>query len=165
MKNIAVSIDTLGGAADAAIVAISALSFDPHGTAVSEVFHRSVDIDSCLLIGMSVDGKGIRHWAEIMDLNDPRIPLPIQVALLELQLSFDWQNATVWMDLGGNHAAVLDTAHRKNHSRTPWAFYNLRDVTTYLNGTQTNVGDSRSTALNIATNIQAANREYHVKQA
>lgn len=120
--SITVSITTLGNGADAVIRSITASG------ANEDEFERVVDIDSCLALGLTVDGRSLCAWK---DGGEEAIAVPLREALLDLQNAFSWEDTHVLMNMGLHHAAVLDTAYRRLGLNAPWQFYNLRDILSF----------------------------------
>lgn len=115
------SVTTLGNGADAVIRSITA-------SEGSEEFQRVVDIDSCLALGLSVDGRSLCAWK---DGGEEALAVPIREALNDLKEAFSWEDKLVVMDMGHHHAAVFDTAYRRLGMSVPWQFYNLRDLNSF----------------------------------
>ena len=90
----------------------------------------------------------------IATLSDGRISITLISALRDLTSAFEWGNKTIWVDISEHTAATLDTAYRKIGSRVPWAFYNVRDPITQLDGQPVTTIECAQTVQSIARALQ-----------
>jgi len=62
--NVMLDLETLGTAPGCVIVSIGAVFFNPEAGTVNDMntFYRSLDIDSCLRTGLTVDGGTLKWW-------------------------------------------------------------------------------------------------------
>ncbi|WP_018609540.1 3'-5' exoribonuclease domain-containing protein [Uliginosibacterium gangwonense] len=137
-NNVVISAKTLGTGTDAVIYSISAISFN------GERFQRFIDIDSCLNLGLTVDGRSISTLVD--EGGHDGMTVSLQQALMDLREFTAWEEVTVWLDMAQHTAAQLDTAYRRAGLSLPWRFWNLRDINTAVGETLTIHGNSEVVA-------------------
>ena len=124
--NIMLDLETMGTAGDSAIIAIGAVAFDKNG--VSSKFYTNVNLQSCIDLGMKVDGSTVIWWMgqsdqarSIFSDDSPRL----NSALIEFG---NWFNNVSGNEVWGNGAAfdnvILSTAYKKAGLVQPWNFWN-----------------------------------------
>ena len=123
-------LETMGNGANAAIIAIGAVSFDENG--VADRFYRQVSLQSSASIGLECDPSTVMWWMQQSDdarsaFKDNDKAYHICVALADFAKWFaDVGGVEVW----GNGAAfdnvILSNAYRKSGATQPWKFWNDR---------------------------------------
>jgi len=72
MNNIMLDLETMGNGNNAAVVAIGACQFDPHGAGVgalaSERFYVQVSLESAVKAGMQMDASTVLWWLQQSDM-------------------------------------------------------------------------------------------------
>lgn len=154
-RHVMLDIETFGLGANAAIVQIGAISFDPlapmslglDGCIVSLPFKVNVPLQSSLLLGMEIDQDTIDWWkvqaepskASLMgrrtdcEGSDGSVSAPLPEALHSLQQwwnSLGEQPSAVWAQGTSFDIAVLETAYRRLGRETPWKYNEARDTRT-----------------------------------
>lgn len=130
-----IDIETLDTRSTGAILSIGAVTFN--NVEIGHTFHRRVDIDSCLKLGMTIGGKTIQWW---MDQPEPARKLfqqqgtPITNVLDSFSRAFDWGNIDeVWANGTDFDLVVLANAFDKTGIPQPWTYYKARDYRTVCN--------------------------------
>ena len=130
MKHIMIDLETMSCEADAAIVAIGAVKFDPVKGVVGESFYTVVDLGSSVVNGGQIGADTVMWW--MMQSEEARKALcaetrNIGTVLAELSgWMGDRKETVVW----GNGAAfdlpILSSAFRRMKMVEPWRHYNER---------------------------------------
>ncbi len=132
MSKIMIDIETLDTRASAVVLSIGAVTFND--TQLGETFHRRIDIDSCLKLGMTVSGRTISWW--MGQTNAARKLFQQQgthVAnvLGQLTRAFDWTKIDeVWANGTDFDLSILSNAFEQSNVRCPWEYYKGRDYRT-----------------------------------
>lgn len=138
MLNVMLDLETLGLHADAAIVSIGAVKFDPYGTELGdhddkeyEPFYRALDLNDVVTQQKrSVDGATLKWW-----LNQPYEPRAVfqeenQVTLLTALAAFwEWYGAEslpTWGNGAGFDNVILRNAFENTHGACPFSYYHDR---------------------------------------
>lgn len=161
--DILISVTTLGNGANAVIRTITAVSFDIESNDVFDEFQRTIDIDSCLESGLTVDGRSLLQWKD--STNEEPVSVHLNDALFDLRDAFAWEDARVWVNITQHSAAVLDTAYRQSALAVPWRVWNLRDVVTLTGEIEQGTRLLDTVATLQAIHCQANQVVRHVNQA
>lgn len=169
MHHVILDIETLSTEANAVILSIGACWFDLHGldfrretpiTAVGDeateypydlvplCFRASIDIQSCLDVGMGVSGSTLKWWlaqdeAARKKITEATEVLTIREALNNLSdwiamVSADWPNGAapddvcVWGNGPGFDNAIIANAFHRLGYQLPWSFRRDRCYRTFL---------------------------------
>lgn len=133
-SNVMIDIETLGTRSTSVILSLAAVEFD--ATCVRGIFHKRIDIDSCLRQGLSVDGRTIQWW---MDQSDDARQLfqqagePLHEVLQDFCGARDWRHTAVWCNGASFDFPILENALHACGLQVPWAYYNTRDYRTLKN--------------------------------
>lgn len=135
MERIMLDLETMGNNVNSAIIAIGAVKFCSKG--IVDKFQTIVDLQSCLNIGLEVDGSTIIWWMsqdEDARLQFSKEGVHIKQALL---LFSEWVGNNDDTEVWGNGAAfdntILSNAYRKCGLVKPWKFWNDRCYRTVKN--------------------------------
>ena len=142
-KHVMVDLETLGVKSGCVIVSIGAVEFDFVNGATSKTFYERIDIQSCLDVGLFVQGETLVWWLQQPDaarLEICKDSKPLQ-EVLKLFGNFlrhvdnDLKNIQIWGNGSSFDLGILATAYSVCTKPTPWMFWNERDVRTlvYLN--------------------------------
>ena len=132
MNNLMLDIETMGTGPNAAIMAIGACYFDPVTGDVGDTFHEQVNLDSY----GEIDASTVIWWMKQDDearskFYDNHKARNINEVLHDFS-KFVKPNTQVW----GNGVAFdnvkIDNAYRSRGLKTPWDFWNDRDVRTMV---------------------------------
>ena len=171
-NNIMVDLETMGTAADSAIVAIGAVRF--HQGAIAGKFYAAVNLQSSIDAGLKLDGDTVMWW--LSQSQEARDALLCPAGKLHLTLTDfgNWINESPNPVIWGNGASfdnsILATAYEKCQLDLPWMFWNDRCYRTVKNlypqvklsrvGTYHNaVNDAESQALHLITIAKVAGWE------
>jgi DNA polymerase III epsilon subunit-like protein len=130
MHDVMLDLETMGTSNTAAIVAIGAVEFDPNGEPGSFVskFYVTIDLQSNLDCGMTVDGLTVQWWLGQSD--EARSALTFEQNLASALYSFqEWFGAPsrqVWGNGASFDCVILASAYRKFNVPVPWSFYHER---------------------------------------
>ncbi len=67
MADVMLDLETAGNRSSSAIIAIGAVKFDPKTKQIVDRFYTRVDLQSCLDVGLTVDGSTIMWWFQQSD--------------------------------------------------------------------------------------------------
>ncbi len=137
MFGLMVDLETLSNGPQAAITQIGVAYF--HHTPNNVLWKRkwNVDVQSCIDLGLKVDGHTLAWWFKQSDearhsvLGDEHVYLPLQKALDEFDnlyinhnIERTWAGPT-WFDV-----AILFNAYRQSGRPYPWPRRSIRDTKT-----------------------------------
>jgi len=146
-KHLMVDIETLSTGSNAVICSIAAIPFCPYSGETGEAFARNIDIQSCLDVGLQVDGQTIYWWLNQSTEAQQAVchnPDPIQTVLCGL-LAFNTfnleQDYKIWAKGPSFDLSKLADAYRACKINIPWHHSNERDVRTELAGYEKLIGE------------------------
>lgn len=133
-------LETLGVTPDSCILTIAAIKWDRKGPVVSrnssKIFYRRIDIKSCQDLGMKVDANTLEWWEKQpiesrKEAFNEENRVPIKQALEDF---FDWYgfSRNIWSNGDDFDCVILNEYARKLNMRTPWKYWETRDVRTLL---------------------------------
>lgn len=140
--NIMIDLETLGTGSNSVILSIAAVPFClSEDVYPDSFFSANVDIQSCLELGMKVDGATILWW---MDMNKETIkeatsrPIPVTQMLMNFSMWFrdilPNKEVKVWAKGPGFDLSILSEAYRMANLPQPWRYSRERCVRTYIDG-------------------------------
>jgi hypothetical protein len=135
MNKIMIDIETLDTRSTGVILSIGAVTFNE--TSIGHSFHRNIDIDSCLKLGMTVSGSTIAWWMEQPDAARKvfqKQGIHIVNVLDSFSRAFTWSKIEeVWANGTDFDLAMLTNAFDRTGLRRPWPYYKARDYRTARN--------------------------------
>jgi exodeoxyribonuclease VIII len=140
MTEVMLDLETLGVTPDSCILTIAAIKWDRKSPMKSkescDIFYRKINIDTCVSLGMKIDEKTLDWWSkqpdesynEAFDKNDR---VCITDALLDF---FDWYgfSKNIWSNGDDFDCVIINEYARKLGVKTPWKYWETRDVRTLL---------------------------------
>ena len=139
MKNVMLSLNTVGKGDNAALVSIGAVFFDPIENTVGAEFYQPILLENAVKFG-HMDISEIEWWMQQSDtvravfIADDRMHL--EDALVEFS---DWisqvdefDERRVWSNGATLHSVILANAYTATGIQKPWPSYGDRDVTTIV---------------------------------
>jgi len=134
--HVMIDIETFSTRPTAAIRSIGAVAFDLDGH-VDTLLHTGVDADSCIQLGMYVDGDTIDWWLNQPKVNqDALLKLPkvnILTALMQLEavaMIVPITGLYLWAHGTNFDIPVLENAYKCIDRRPWWKYNNVRDTRT-----------------------------------
>lgn len=131
-----VDIETLGTKSNSVILSIAAVNFSMETGKIGEKFFRSIDIQSCLDLGLKIDGKTLEWWfSQSKEAQAKLFENPINLPMA-LENFWAWykNNKLDGVKVWGNGArfdlGLLADAHEKCGRILPWKHGEERDVRT-----------------------------------
>lgn len=136
--HVMIDLETLGTKPGSVILSIGAVKFDPMAgdltadelvglSAEGRTFYRRVDIESCLVAGMTIDGATIEWWfhpdrapARKAILDDGR-PWFLSQALADLR-NFIGDTEAVWAHGPTFDISMLEGAYQRFSQFAPWNY-------------------------------------------
>ena len=134
-------LETFGTRGDTAIASIGAVAFDPHGNRVPasgvDVFYANVDLQSCIDLGMRVDGSTVAWWMKQSDSARSGLfsPEPKDINLV-LRMFTQWykgvtnRGSFVWSHGATFDVPIITEACLKAKLTSPWQFWSAHDTRT-----------------------------------
>lgn len=138
-RHLMIDLETMGKKANAPIVSIGAVFFNPATGSTGGEFYASVSLESSMLFGCNPDAETIIWW--LKQSPEARSAITMSDALplidaLELLSDFISENSDVGSDVQvwGNGASFDNVILRSSYNRAeiecPWKYWNDRDVRT-----------------------------------
>lgn len=135
MSDVLVDLETFGTGPEAVIAAIGAVRFNTiDQNKIEEQFYLPIDVQSCIDIGMKVDGATIMWWLQQSEaareaLTKPRLSYPIKLALEAFQRWYG-DAKHIWSRGSDFDTVVLKSAFRLCGMKEPWGYKDARCVRT-----------------------------------
>lgn len=131
--HVMVDLETLGREPGSVIVSIGAVKFELTAETPGDRFYTPIIIQSCLDVGLTVEGATLQWWMERSDdlrsaLFHPD-PLPLRVALLTFA-QFYTGSECLWAHGSTFDIPILDAAYRALREDLPWSSRQIRDTRT-----------------------------------
>lgn len=140
MNHVMLDLETMGNGPTAAIVAIGACVFDPHGVgAGGPQFGISVDLDSAMKHGLHVDASTVLWWMRQSDTARERTfptdapALPQAIDLFNLWIREQDSDVVVWGNGATFDNVIIRSAFRAVGLEAPWSYKNDRCYRTLVN--------------------------------
>ena len=132
--HVMVDIETLGTEPGCVILSVAAVRFNLETGVISDKFMKVVDIDSCIKLGLGVDGGTLTWWFNQSE--EAREHLKgksntIKSVLHSLSQFFRSEDQ-VWGNSARFDLGILADAYKKVGKKLPWDFWNERDVRTLV---------------------------------
>lgn len=132
--HVMVDIETLGTEPGCVILSVAAVRFNLETGVISDRFMKVVDIDSCIKLGLGVDGGTLTWWFNQSE--EAREHLKgksntIKSVLHSLSQFFRFGDQ-VWGNSARFDLGILADAYGKIGYELPWQFWNERDVRTLV---------------------------------
>lgn len=137
MKHIMVDMETLGTVADAVILSIGAVKFDPDSDAIEDAgFYASTSVDSNLELKRRIQEDTLIWWltqspAAQAVFHEPKQTL--ENALIEFSNWVGTDDCHIWSNGADFDIPMLAHAFTQCQIEIPWKFWNSRCFRTYKN--------------------------------
>ena len=144
MNNVSIDIETMGNTKNAAIVSIGAAFFNLGTEEIGETFYADIDLTTCMDAGMELNADTIYWWMRQSEpardaLQPNKNTQHIGQALADLHNfllhtydSTTSKNLEPWGNGSGFDLGILDEAFKRFKMKTPWNFWNERDMRTIV---------------------------------
>jgi hypothetical protein len=130
-----VDIETMGNLSYSAIVSIGAVEFDIETGETGKEFYRVVDLQSCLDLGMKVNGDTILWWLRQSEEARMELMHPDKCKITTALWDFTFFCSThyqVWGNSARFDMGLLHNAYEKAGISIPWNFAKERCVRTLV---------------------------------
>lgn len=135
MHHIMIDLETLSVKQNGVFISVGACRFDPDSGEIGDKFYERIDWDSSLKIGRVVDASTIKWWLE-QALPARREIIkegkPIKEVLKRFGVWVRIQESCVWSNGLGFDISMLENAYQSIFGRSPWEYWNTRDVRTIV---------------------------------
>jgi len=139
--DVMVDLETMSTRGDAAFVSIGAVAFDPDGSSVpkdgKKVFHRNVDLQSCIDLGLRVSGDTVMWWLSRPDvarqslMDPPPVPVTdVLTAFTEWYSSVTRYGSCVWSHGATFDVPLISECYERLGLKAPWKFWDVNDTRT-----------------------------------
>ena len=135
MRDVMIDTETLGVEADAVILSIGAVKFDPNSDAIDDnAFYSAISIESNLRSQRHIDPDTLRWWlkqsreAQAVFFETKN---SLRAVLTELSAWINNEDSCVWSNGADFDIPLLAHAYRTNDLKTPWKFFNNQCFRTY----------------------------------
>lgn len=132
-------LETMGKQSNSVICSIGAVEFDIKTGNTGREFYRRIDINSCLDIGLTVDGSTIEWWLNQNEKARKAISTGKSLSITQALLEFTDFVETIggkYLQIWGNAArfdlGILEDAYCAIKINIPWDFRLERDVRTLV---------------------------------
>lgn len=133
MIHVMLDLETLSTRANAIILSIGAVAFDPVKDIIAGSFYKSLDIETQKLVGGHIDESTIRWWLEQNDEARKRAFAPGDT-LHALHAFRDWlgelgtkrEDLKMWGNGAAFDNAILANLYARLNLPAPWEFWNDR---------------------------------------
>ena len=130
-------IETMGNESYSSIISIAAVEFDINTGETGRTFYNKVSLQSCLDLGLKVNGDTILWWMEQSDEARKEIynesqTVHVVKALSDLREFIVGNNYQIWGNSARFDCGILQNAYEKAGIFLPWDFRNERCVRTLL---------------------------------
>jgi len=138
MCHVMFDIETLSTLSDSAIMSVGMVRFNLEKD-INYMIHSAIDIQSCLDVGLKVDGPTIDWWLsrpkETQNKLINKEKRDIQIVLKEIIFQFEkWPHPQyywyVWSHSSCFDIVILENAFKACKMKIPWAYKNVRDTRT-----------------------------------
>lgn len=129
-----IDLETLGTTPEAPIMSIAAVKFELDGT-IGDTFYVNILPNEWLKYDRKADGETIKWWMyqsrEAVEhlFKEPKMPL---LEALQNLKEFCGKGCKPWGNGSNFDISILDSAYRYFNMKSPWLFWNVRDVRTIV---------------------------------
>jgi len=132
MLDVMLDLETMGKGPEAVICSIGAVQFDIETGEIGPIFYKSIDMDSCVEIGMQFDSSTIRWWLKQEEQARNAINHELGVSIAEALIKFGRffpTTANLWSHASFD-SVILNSAYRLLKLPVPWHYRKTRDLRT-----------------------------------
>ena len=126
--NVMLDLETMGTSSTSAIIAIGAVKFSMQDGIIDK-FYRSVDLQSCIDLGLTIDGDTLMWWMQQSEEARSQFRLkgnPLYNVLNEFSLWLGNSDYKIWGNGAAFDNAILANAYKACKLPQPWKFWNDR---------------------------------------
>jgi len=134
-----IDLETMDNRSTSAIASIGAVWFEPCGSWIGRTFHMHVDLADCQRHGLTVGAETVVWWlgqsedaiATLRNGQEGAAPLVTALEALEAFADFDDpETGEVWCNGASFDFPILENAFRATRGKSPWSFWQERDLRT-----------------------------------
>lgn len=126
--------ETFGTKPGCAILSIGAVIFDPRGKGYSNPFYRTIDLASCILLGLEINADTVQWWKQQSPEAQAALSVdtrPVKEVLGEFQIWCRQHEVDrLWCHGATFDAPILADAFEKANLLLPWRYTQVRDTRT-----------------------------------
>jgi 3' exoribonuclease, RNase T-like len=138
LGHLMLDLETLGNESHSVICSIGAVEFDIATGKTGRTFYEKVSIQSCLDVGLKVNGSTIEWWLEQNEAARKEISVGgknIVEVLYKFRLFLETlgtENLQIWGNSVRFDCGILEDAYKATKHQIPWNFRLERDVRTLV---------------------------------
>ncbi len=132
--HIMVDIETLGSESNSAILSIGAVKFDINTGEVGDTFYKTISLDSCLKVGLTINADTIAWWMNNSTESQKALFLNtnLLICVLDDLSQFITKEDQVWGNSARFDLGLLQNAYNKVNLPIPWDFRKERCLRTLV---------------------------------
>lgn len=130
--NFMVDLETMGTTPYSAIVSIGVVQFDLTTGEYGESFYRTIDLQSCLDVGLHTDQSTVDWWKKQSQVTIDKLYIDTKPLPIILEEFTEWFKTVitsfkyVWGNSASFDLGLLSQAYNKCNMSIPWAYWNER---------------------------------------
>ena len=133
-RHVMIDLETMGNVPGSVIVAIGAVAFDVEtgGSEAPSHFYRTISLQSCLDVGLTVQGSTVEWWLRQGDAARGALLLDQKTIFEALEDFSKWfpAGAPVWGHGAIFDVSIIEAAFRAAMFEIPWGYRDSRDTRT-----------------------------------
>jgi len=135
--DVMLDLETMGNKSNTAIVSIGAVEFNLLTGETGREFYKVVDLQSCLDVGLKVQGSTIYWWLQQSEAARKRIydkgeNLPSVLGAFDFWMQDCVNKVKIWGNGARFDIGILEDAYAACHLENPWYFRSEMDVRTLV---------------------------------
>jgi hypothetical protein len=138
LGHLMIDIETMGNKSQSVICSLAAVEFDINTAQIGRVFYEKVSIQSCLDIGLKVNGSTIEWWlgqsevARKEILSGGKNITEVLFRFREFLEALGTENLQIWGNSPRFDLGILEDAYVATKHSIPWNFRLERDLRTLV---------------------------------
>jgi DNA polymerase III epsilon subunit-like protein len=138
LSDIMIDLETLSTSANASILTIGAVKFDPFNNEIDnptcEKLYLKVNLDSCDELNLDVSDSTIEWWGQqSKEAQEEAFSIEGRIHIREAfnrLYKFCWGAKRVWSHGAAFDVVICENVFRKLNKAVPWNFWEIRDTRT-----------------------------------
>lgn len=141
-NHLMLDLETLDVTPSSIVLEIGAVAFDPYGALLEDItentkntFFRSIELDSCLKLGLGMSQSTFHFWLEQDEqsryriIKHPKVHIGTAAEALR-KFCQDHTVTKVWSHGATMDIAIMTEVYRRLHKEVPWSYRDVRDTRT-----------------------------------
>jgi len=137
LGHVMLDLETMGNKSNSAIISIGAVEFDIETGETGDTFYAGVDLQSCLDMGLIVNGSTLMWWMEQNETARKKVAEGGDHISTVLGIFNDWfkhlgEGVQIWGNGARFDIGIMEDAYVKCALPIPWEFRYERDLRTLV---------------------------------